>query len=98
MATVDSVAAAEFPVVYRTNVLLDYRTNVRYAQDMGFNNPAMPWSELERTLSDRRPDGRAAGSPSWNAGGDGPAWTRRRQPFEPSLESTRGVQTPVAPY
>ena len=51
---------------------------------MGFNNPAMPWKELEQTLSDRgrRPDGRAVGSPSWNAGGDGPAWSRKRQPFE----------------
>jgi error-prone DNA polymerase len=47
---------------------------------MGFNNPSMPWKELERRLS----NGRAAGSPSWNAGGDGPAWSRKRQPFEPS--------------
>ena len=23
------------------------------------------------------------GSPSWNAGGDGPAWSRKRQPYEP---------------
>ncbi|MDQ3543136.1 MAG: PHP domain-containing protein, partial [Actinomycetota bacterium] len=27
-------------------------------------------------------DGRAPGSPSWNAGGDGPAWSRKRQPFQ----------------
>ncbi|MBX3314249.1 MAG: error-prone DNA polymerase [Actinobacteria bacterium] len=32
--------------------------------------------------SARGRDGRAPGSPSWNAGGDGPAWSRRRQPFE----------------
>ncbi|MEI8240741.1 MAG: PHP domain-containing protein, partial [Actinomycetota bacterium] len=51
---------------------------------MGFNNPSMPWSEVERLLSGRRKDGRAPGSPSWNAGGDGPAWGRKRQPFEPS--------------
>ena len=52
---------------------------------MGFNNPAMPWRELEQALSDRvrRPDGRAPGSASANAGGDGPALTRKRQPFEP---------------
>jgi error-prone DNA polymerase len=49
---------------------------------MGFNNPSWSWSELERTLSGRRGrDGRAPGSPSWNAGGDGPAWGRKRQPF-----------------
>jgi error-prone DNA polymerase len=51
---------------------------------MGFNNPSMPWAEVERLLSGRRKDGRAPGSPSWNAGGDGPAWGRTRQPFEPA--------------
>ena len=52
---------------------------------MGFNNPSWTWSELEAALSGRSGrDGRAPGSPSWNAGGDGPAWSRRRQPFEAS--------------
>jgi error-prone DNA polymerase len=65
---------------------------------VGFNNPDWTWSELESALSDRegggvdpwergdpraRRDGRAAGTPSWNAGGDGPAWSRKRQPFQP---------------
>ncbi|MFK8025024.1 MAG: error-prone DNA polymerase, partial [Ilumatobacter sp.] len=59
---------------------------------MGFHNPAWTWSELEGALSDRgqQPrsprtgrDGRAPGSPSWNGGGDSPAWSRKRQPFEP---------------
>src|SRR4051812_17649757 len=98
---------------------------------MGFNNPDMPWSEVEALLSGRKPsdhqtrseveallsgrkpsdhqtrseveallsgrtpdhrsdhqdirqkDGRAPGSPSWNAGGDGPAWSRKRQPYQP---------------
>jgi error-prone DNA polymerase len=50
---------------------------------MGFNNPDMPWSEVEALLSGRGKDGRAPGSPSWNAGGDGPAWGRKRQPFQP---------------
>ena len=31
-------------------------------------------------------DGRAPGSPSWNAGGDGPAWSRKRQPYEPATD------------
>ena len=49
---------------------------------VGFTNPEWTWSELEARLSGRvGPDGRAAGSPSWNAGGDAPAWSRRRQPF-----------------
>jgi error-prone DNA polymerase len=59
---------------------------------MGFNNPNMPWSEVEALLSDgssaRRKDGRAPGSPSWNAGGDGPAWSRKRQPYMPPTPAT----------
>jgi len=67
---------------------------------MGFNNPDMPWKELEGHLSGRSATGRAPGSPSWNAGGDGPAWSRKRQPFEPdpSLPTSRpaGAATPYA--
>jgi error-prone DNA polymerase len=80
---------------------------------MGFNNPSWSWSELEATLSGQPPssgpqqhstkpinrDGRAPGSPSWNAGGDSPAWSRKRQPFE----TPDGLQGPasdanVVPY
>ncbi len=59
---------------------------------MGFNNPNMPWWELEATLSDRKRDGRGPGSPAWNAGGDGPAWSRKRQPYEP--DQTRPLMRP----
>ncbi|MGH9267512.1 MAG: PHP domain-containing protein, partial [Acidimicrobiales bacterium] len=45
---------------------------------MGFNNPAIPWSELERRLSDGRPS-----QPAWANGGDSPAWSRQRQPYQP---------------
>ncbi len=45
---------------------------------MGFTNPAMPWSELEARLS----NGRAPSSVAWNGGGDGPALSAKRQPFE----------------
>ena len=72
---------------------------------MGFNNPSWTWSELEATLSGRPPaqatgrDGRAPGSPSWNAGGDGPAWSRKRQPFEAPTEPTRPAEgVPTVPY
>ena len=59
---------------------------------MGFNNPSWSWSELEATLSGRRGrDGRAPGSPSWNAGGDSPAWGRKRQQFEASLTRVAGA-------
>jgi error-prone DNA polymerase len=64
---------------------------------MGFNNPDIPWSELERRLSGR-PDRRRSGGgwPNERAhlhvvdplagdgdGGDSPAWSRKRQPYEP---------------
>jgi error-prone DNA polymerase len=76
---------------------------------MGWNNPEIPWSELERRLSDRRrPDGRGGGGGggaslvSGNAsliadGGDSPAWSRKRHPYRPSdgLETQAG---PVVPY
>ncbi len=56
---------------------------------MGFNNPSWTWSELEAALSGTAGrDGRAPGSPSWNSGGDGPAWSRKRQPFEAPADLT----------
>ncbi len=66
---------------------------------MGFNNPSWSWNELESILSDSPRDGRAPASPSWNAGGDGPAWTRKRQPFEPPAEPlSQGAAGAVVPY
>ncbi|MDW3214259.1 MAG: error-prone DNA polymerase [Ilumatobacteraceae bacterium] len=59
---------------------------------MGFNNPSWSWSELEATLSGRRGrDGRAPGSLSWNAGGDSPAWGRKRQQFDAPLTRVPGT-------
>jgi error-prone DNA polymerase len=62
---------------------------------MGWNNPPIPWSELERKLSDRAP-GRASSTPPAGDGGDSPAWSRKRLPYIPAP-----VQTPlgtVVPY
>ncbi|MBT2500012.1 error-prone DNA polymerase [Agromyces sp. ISL-38] len=61
---------------------------------MGWNNPAIPWSELERKLSDAR---RPGGPPLIADGGDSPAWSRKRHPYRPSegLEAPTG---PVVPY
>src|SRR6188768_1870782 len=71
---------------------------------MGFNNPSWTWRQLEAALSgtgsvpdDLGRDGRAPGSPSWNAGGDGPAWSRRRQPFEPPTGLTGRANAGAAP-
>src|SRR3712207_6462546 len=60
----------------------------------GWHNPPIPWSELERRLSDRRP-----GGPPANAdGGDSPAWSRKRQPYNaPRTEPRRdGPRVPYA--
>ena len=70
---------------------------------MGFNNPSWSWSELERRCGEPASratgrDGRAPGSPSWNSGGDGPAWSRKRQPFEAPPELTRTAGAPTVPY
>ena len=46
---------------------------------MGWRNPPIPWPELERRLSDGRPSNQPAAA----NGGDSPAWSRTRQPFEP---------------
>ncbi|MGA7148816.1 MAG: PHP domain-containing protein, partial [Microbacterium sp.] len=54
---------------------------------MGFDNPSVPWSELERVLSDRRrPTGRPAGAD----GGDSPAWSHKRGPYVPP-----GIERPA---
>ncbi|MEF2979197.1 error-prone DNA polymerase [Subtercola sp. YIM 133946] len=53
---------------------------------MGFNNPPIPWGELERRLSDRRP-----GTDPSKDGGDGPAFSRKRMPYRPP------EQPPVVP-
>ena len=60
---------------------------------MGWRNPPVPWSELERRLSDAplTPGYRAGSFPG--DGGDAPAWSRTRKPYEapdPSrVEATR---------
>jgi error-prone DNA polymerase len=45
---------------------------------MGFHNPPIKWSELERTLSDVR---RPRQMPSGVDGGDSPAWSLKRGPY-----------------
>src|SRR6266545_1462636 len=45
---------------------------------MGWQNPPIRWSELERTLS-----GRPADPPPGANGGDAPAWSPRRPPYQP---------------
>src|SRR6266545_5829590 len=63
---------------------------------MGYDNPPIPWSELERRLSDRR---RAGGPPIDADGGDSPAGSRARQPYDPDpWGHVRPPSGPVVPY
>ena len=50
---------------------------------MPFHNPAMPWSELNRKLSD-------TGTPREKDGGDGPAFSRKRMPYVAPVEYRPG--------
>lgn len=47
---------------------------------MGWHNPPVPWSELERALSDAR---RPRPVPAGADGGDSPAWSHKRGPYVP---------------
>ncbi len=52
---------------------------------MGWQNSRIPWSEFERKLSGRAPRRAASGNPDpWapGDGGDSPAWSRKRMPYE----------------
>ncbi len=62
---------------------------------MGWNNPPMPWAELERKLSDHRP----GGPPSGYDGGDSPAWSRKREAYAPPPRTRpQRPPGPVTPY
>ncbi|MCU1479629.1 MAG: error-prone polymerase [Subtercola sp.] len=61
---------------------------------MGFNNPPIKWAELERALSDRRP-----GTSPDKDGGDGPAFSRKRQPYvPPAVTIAAPPDEPLVPY
>ncbi len=50
---------------------------------MGWNNPPIPWSQLEKALSDARRPGSA---PVGADGGDSPAWSGKRQAYVAPVE------------
>ncbi len=47
---------------------------------MGWHNPIIPWSDFERALSDER---RPKRMPKNADGGDSPAWSLKRGPYQP---------------
>lgn len=67
---------------------------------MGWDNPPVPWSELESRLSGRPPRGRPF--PVEGDGGDSPAWSYTRPPYQapadlPRPATSRG-RPRVTPY
>ncbi|GAA2221698.1 error-prone DNA polymerase [Herbiconiux moechotypicola] len=57
---------------------------------MGFDNPAIPWSELERTLSGRSRPGALPG--------DGVTQSAKRHPYDPGDRRPDVIEGPVVPY
>jgi error-prone DNA polymerase len=73
---------------------------------MGYNNPPVKWSELERRLSDRSRPGSDGDRPAAGDGGDSPAWSQHRAPYfaddgdgEPAPERAARLRAEAAvPY
>ena len=55
---------------------------------MGFDNPDLPWGELERKLSGRP-------SPVSRDGGDSPAWSRKRGAYQPPQPDNEARSRPT---
>ncbi|MGO3885997.1 MAG: error-prone DNA polymerase [Mycetocola sp.] len=62
---------------------------------MGFNNPPQSWTDLERGLS--RLSGAQQSAAPEPDGGDGPAFSRKRQPYQPPQRPVRDRSQDV-PY
>ncbi|WP_059016080.1 error-prone DNA polymerase [Mycobacterium sp. M26] len=63
---------------------------------MGWHNGPPSWGEMERVLNSKpRRSGMSLGEPHAD-GGDSPAWSRKRQPFEPAVESSLRSRVPYA--
>ncbi len=52
---------------------------------MGWNNPPIPWRELEQRLSWQPADPGLGGRPAGMDGGESPAWSRKREPYQPTV-------------
>lgn len=67
---------------------------------MGWSNPPVPWTELERTLSGKPP--RRHNVPNETSrrgdGSDAPAWSHKRHPYVPPAELQEGARISEVPY
>ncbi len=78
----DSVLLALLAGVMTAGAAAFRRSRLRGAA-VGFNNPDVPWSQLEATLSGRPDKHPAMADPlAAGDGGDSPAWTHKRQGYE----------------
>ena len=71
---------------------------------MGYNNPPVKWSELERRLSNRSRPGSDGGRPAAGDGGDSPAWSQHRGPYvaadqgESPIDRAARLRADAVPY
>jgi error-prone DNA polymerase len=71
---------------------------------MGYNNPPVRWSELERRLSDRSRPGSDGHRPPTGDGGDSPAWSSHRGPYvaaddgETAVDRAARLRAGAVPY
>jgi error-prone DNA polymerase len=66
---------------------------------MGWNNPDVPWSELEAVLSGRPRDGTSLVGGAEADGGDSPAWSRKRERYvPPEVRPESDAAGPHVPY
>ncbi len=63
---------------------------------MGYQNPPVPWRELEAALSGRR--GRFRPFPSEGDGGDSPAWSYKRPTYQPPSDLAQDRRPSTVPY
>jgi error-prone DNA polymerase len=64
--------------------------------EVGWNNPDVPWAELEAALSGRPRDGSSLTGGAEADGGDSPAWSRKREPYTPPELPEPGARVPYA--
>src|SRR5438270_8793731 len=73
-------------------LLASPRQASREGPAVAFNNPPMPWTELEHTLA-----GHGRTEPIGD-GNDSPAWSRKREGYQPpdDLRGQRALEDPTA--